>query len=77
MDAMMRVPIIDTIGMEGLRSVFLVNLAALGMKLGDVIEVWGDCPSFEDELRVWCMWSRKTLLSVEQEALITKMRIQF
>ncbi|MBW1896539.1 MAG: hypothetical protein JRI47_05735 [Deltaproteobacteria bacterium] len=73
----MRVPVIDTVGMEGFRSVFLVNLAAPNIKLDDIIEVWGDSPNFEDELRLWCMWSRKTLLSVEQEALITKMRIQF
>ena len=73
----MRVQVLDTVGMEGHRSAFLIALAAPGMKLGDIIEVWGDRPGFENELRLWCRWSRKTLLSVVQEALMTKIRIQF
>ena len=73
----MRVQVIDTVGMEGYRSAFFIDLAAPGMKLGDIIEIWGDSPTFENELRLWCKWSRKTLLSVEHEALKTKIRIQF
>ena len=73
----MRVQVLDTVGMEGRRSAFLINLAAPSLRSGDVVEVWGDCPTFENELRWWCTWSKKTLLSVEQEALKTKMRIQF
>ncbi|MBW1896540.1 MAG: hypothetical protein JRI47_05740 [Deltaproteobacteria bacterium] len=74
----MRVQVVDTVGMEeGLRSAFLINMASPSMKLDDIIEIRGDSPSFEDELRSWCTWARKTLLSVEQDGLMTKMRIQF
>jgi TusA-related sulfurtransferase len=73
----MRVQTIDTVGMEGHRSAFLADLAAPGMKPGDIIEIWGDSPTFENELRLWCKWSRKTVLSVEHESLKTKIRIQF
>ena len=74
----MRVQVIDTVGMEeGIRSAFLINLAAPSMTFDDVIEIRGDSPTFENELRWWCEWSRKTLLSVEQDRFVTKVRIQF
>jgi len=73
----MRVQILDTVGMEGHRSAYLLDLAAPGMKSGDIIEVLGDCCTFENELRLWCKRSKKTLLSVEPDWLTTKIRIQF
>jgi len=73
----MRLQIIDTVGMEGHRSAFMADLAAPGIKSGDIIEVWGDCHTFENELRLWCRWSKKTLLSVERDSLKTRIRIQF
>ena len=73
----MRVQVIDTVGLKGHRSALMANLASPGMKMGDILEIWGDCPTFEKELRFWCKIMRKSLLSIEQEALVTKIQIQF
>jgi TusA-related sulfurtransferase len=73
----MRVQVIDALGLKGFQSVIQVDVAAPGMKGGDILEVWGDCPSLEEELRFWCKITRKTLHSVEHDSLMKKIRIKF
>jgi TusA-related sulfurtransferase len=67
----------DALGLKGDRSVSMIGLAAPGMKMGDILEVWGDCPTFEPELRFWCRCTKRTLLSVEDAALMKKIQIRF
>jgi TusA-related sulfurtransferase len=47
------------------------------MKVGDILEVWGDCPTLEEELRFWCKITRKTLHSVERDSLMKRIKIKF
>jgi TusA-related sulfurtransferase len=35
------------------------------MEPGDILEIWGDCPTFETDLRTWCERLGRVLLSVE------------
>lgn len=37
------------------------------MQPGDILEVVGDCPTFERDIRSWCSRLKKTLLSVVSE----------
>ena len=48
------------------------------MKSGDILEVLGDCPTFERDVRVWCERLGKVLLSVKDEGADKKrIQIQF
>lgn len=47
------------------------------MKAGDILEVLGDCPTFEEDVRKWCERMKKTLLAVTVEGDAQKIQIQF
>jgi tRNA 2-thiouridine synthesizing protein A len=48
------------------------------MKKGDILEVMGDCPTFEKDVRVWCERLGKVFLSVREEPRKKKtIQIQF
>jgi tRNA 2-thiouridine synthesizing protein A len=40
---------------------------ALHMKPGKILEVLGDCPTFEDDLRAWCQETGRRVMSVESK----------
>lgn len=70
--------LVDTLGMKGTQSLLKIALASPTVKPGDVLEVWGDCPSLEQKVRTWCERVGKTLLSVQQEGKFRKkIRIEF
>lgn len=74
----MGIEIVDTLGMKGTRSLLKIALASPTIKPGDVLEVWGDCPSLEQNIRIWCGRVGKTLLSVQEDAKFRKkIRIRF
>lgn len=47
------------------------------IKQGDILEVLGDCPTFEEDVRKWCERMKKTLLAVTQEGDARMVQIQF
>jgi tRNA 2-thiouridine synthesizing protein A len=47
--------------------VLKVGVKAPGMHAGDVLEVLGDCPTFENDLRTRCERLGKVVLPVEDE----------
>jgi len=47
------------------------------MQQGDILEVSGDCPTFEEDIRKWCERMRKTLLAVNTEGEKKTATIQF
>ena len=44
---------------------------------GDILEVSGDCPTFEEDVRKWCERMKKTLLAVNVEGTAKLIQIQF
>jgi tRNA 2-thiouridine synthesizing protein A len=46
---------------------------AVHMKPGSILEVLGDCPTFEKDVRAWCEETGRVFLSVEGKAENTKM----
>jgi len=49
----------------------------LEIAAGDILEVSGDCPTFEEDVRKWCDRMKKTLLAVNVEGTAKVMQIQF
>ena len=47
------------------------------MKPGDMLEVLGDCPTFEADARSWCGRTGKTLLAVLTEGTAKRAQVQF
>jgi tRNA 2-thiouridine synthesizing protein A len=48
------------------------------MNRGDILEVLGDCPTFEKDVRVWCERLGKIFLSIKDEGHEKKrIQIQF
>jgi tRNA 2-thiouridine synthesizing protein A len=48
------------------------------MDRGDILEVLGDCPTFEKDVRAWCERLGKVVISVKDEDENRKrIRIQF
>ena len=46
------------------------------LKQGDVLEVVADCPTFENDLKVWCSRMKKTLLWVREEGSARRCQVQ-
>jgi len=68
--------ILDTMGMRCPQPVLKVAAMVPKMSAGDVLEVVGDCPTFEEDLRKWCTRMKKTVLAVNREGKAVRMQIQ-
>jgi tRNA 2-thiouridine synthesizing protein A len=44
---------------------------------GTIIEIVGDCPTFEKDVRMFCERRKKTLLAVRTDGTRTLIRIQY
>ena len=74
----MAVEFLDTLGMKCPQPVLKIAVMAPDMKPGDVLEVLGDCPTFERDVLTWCKRLEKDVLSVKDEGQEKKrIQIQF
>lgn len=74
----MAVEILDMEGMKCPQPVLKIAVKAPDMNPGDILEVIGDCPTFERDVRVWCQRLQKTFLSIQDEGNGKKrIQIQF
>jgi tRNA 2-thiouridine synthesizing protein A len=55
---------VDTSGMRCPQPVLLLAHHARGKPVGTLLEVVGDCPTFEKDIRAWAERERKTVLAV-------------
>ena len=63
----MAVEVLDMVGMKCPQPVLKIAVKAPEMKPDDILEVIGDCPTFERDVRVWCQRLKKTFLSIQDE----------
>ena len=63
----MVVEVLDTLGMKCPQPVLKIAVKSPDMQPGDILEVLGDCPTFEKDVRTWCERLSKVLLSVQNE----------
>lgn len=74
----MAVEILDTLGLKCPQPVLKIAVRAPDMKPGDILEVLGDCPTFEKDIRIWCERLGKVFLSIkEEEGDKKRIQIQF
>jgi tRNA 2-thiouridine synthesizing protein A len=58
---------LDTLGLKCPQPVLKIAVLATDMYVGDVLEVLGDCPTLEKDVRTWCERLGKVLLSIKDE----------
>jgi tRNA 2-thiouridine synthesizing protein A len=69
---------LNAIGLKCPQPVLKLAEAAIAMKAGDILEVSGDCPTFEKDIRTWCQRLGKVFLSVNQgRGMEKRIQIQF
>ena len=74
----MAIEALDTRGMKCPQPVLKMAVKSPDMDRGDILEVLGDCPTFEKDVRTWCERLGKVVLSVKDEDENRKrIRIQF
>jgi len=74
----MAIEILDTRGLRCPQPVLKIAVKSPDMKAGDVLEVVGDCPTFERDVRMWCERLRKVFLSMKDEGNnVKRIQIQF
>jgi tRNA 2-thiouridine synthesizing protein A len=74
----MAVKVLNTLGLKCPQPVLKIAVQAPHMRPGDVLEVLGDCPTFEKDVRTWCERLGKVFLSIKDEGVnIKRVQIQF
>jgi tRNA 2-thiouridine synthesizing protein A len=73
----MAVEILDTFGLKCPQPILKIAVKAVDMKTGDILEVSGDCPTFERDVRVWCERLGKVFLSVKKDGAKKTIQIRF
>ena len=74
----MALELIDTLGQKCPQPVLKIAVKAPDMKPGDILEILGDCPTFERDVRTWCGRLGKVVLSVKDDGGDKKtIQIQF
>jgi tRNA 2-thiouridine synthesizing protein A len=68
---------IDCTGMRCPQPVLKLAVETADTPAGTVVEIVGDCPTFEKDIRTFCDRRRKTLLSVRPEGASTRIKIQY
>jgi tRNA 2-thiouridine synthesizing protein A len=64
---MMALEFLDTVGLQCPQPVLRIAVRAPHMMPGDILEVLGDCPTFEKDVRTLCERIGKLLLSMKDE----------
>ncbi|MEW6104714.1 MAG: sulfurtransferase TusA family protein [bacterium] len=73
----MTVEVLDTRGLRCPHPVMKIAVKSPDMNKGDILEVLGDCPTFEKGVRAWCERMNKVVLSVREEGRVLRIQIQF
>lgn len=58
---------LDASGLKCPKPVLKIAVKAADLNKGDTLEVVGDCPTFEKDVRKWCERLNKVLLAVIDE----------
>ena len=68
---------IDCSGMRCPQPVLKLAVETAETPAGTVVEIQGDCPTFEKDIRTFCDRRKKTLLAVRNDGLKTVILIQY
>lgn len=56
---------IDATGLKCPQPVLKLAVAAADVSPGDIVEIMGNCPTFEKDLKAWCQRMNKVCLSIQ------------
>jgi len=74
----MAIEVLDTTGLTYPQPILKLAVKFPDINPGDILEVLGDCPTFEQDVRTWCERLRKVILAIEDEGKKKKrIQIQF
>lgn len=74
----MAIEVLDTTGLKYPQPILKLAVKFPDINPGDILEVLGDCPTFEQDVRTWCERLRKVILAIEDEGKKGKrIQIQF
>ncbi|MDY6986798.1 MAG: sulfurtransferase TusA family protein [Thermodesulfobacteriota bacterium] len=68
----MAIEVLDTFGMRSPEPILKIAIRSPDMKSGDILQVLGDCPTFEEDVYTWCKRLGKTHLSTKDLGLAKK-----
>jgi tRNA 2-thiouridine synthesizing protein A len=68
---------IDCTGMRCPQPVLKLAVETAETPAGTVVEIVGDCPTFEKDIRTFCDRRKKTLLSVREDGARVVIQIQY
>ena len=60
----MALEVLDTLGSRCPIPILRLARKAVHMRSDDVLEVWGDCPRLEGDVRFWCKRLGRVILAV-------------
>ena len=61
----MKIYKLDATGLRCPEPVLQIAAYTTEMKKGDILEVIADCPTFEENVRIWCTRIKKELLFIK------------
>jgi len=73
----MTIKVLDTLGLNCPQPILKIAVLAPDMNPGDILEVLGDCSTFERDVRTWCDRLGKTLLAVKDQGDMKRIQIKF
>lgn len=59
--------ILDATGLKCPQPVLKLSVVSTEMKSGELLEIIGDCPTFEKDVIAWCSRLKKTLVMMRDE----------
>lgn len=68
---------VDAVGLRCPLPVLALGNATTGVVPGTIVEIRGDCPSFEADVRRYCARRGKTVLAVRGTAPVLTIQIRF
>lgn len=59
--------VLDATGLKCPQPVLKLSVVSAEMNAGEILEIIGDCPTFEKDVIAWCARLKKTLLLISDE----------
>lgn len=59
--------VLDASGLKCPQPILKLSAISPTIKAGEILEMIGDCPTFEKDVTVWCSRLKKTLLVMRDE----------
>lgn len=59
--------VLDATGLKCPQPVLKLSVISAEMREGELLEIIGDCPTFEKDVTAWCLRLKKTLLQIRDE----------